>query len=49
MPKRFFLILLCSFVFFTLFFFLSAFVMIYKPTWGDPIAWVSAKGPTPNP
>jgi len=40
MPKRFFLILLCSFVFFTLFFFLCSFVMIYRPGWGDPLAWV---------
>lgn len=40
MPKRFFLIVLCSFVFFTLFFFLCSFVMIYRTGWGDPLAWV---------
>lgn len=40
MPKRFFLTILCSFVFFTLFFFLCSFVMIYRAHWGDPLAWV---------
>ena len=40
MPKRFFLILLASFVFTTLVFFLSSFVMLYWPVFGNPAAWV---------
>ncbi|RZA04712.1 MAG: hypothetical protein EOP11_14480 [Proteobacteria bacterium] len=40
MPKRFFLIALCSFVFFNLYYFLCSFIMIYRPGAGDPLAWV---------